>query len=43
LLALGTAGFAWINVVLVLFWLVAAVLVGREFRRRTDSGIGGSV
>jgi AAA family ATP:ADP antiporter len=43
LLALGTAGFAWINVVLVLFWLVAAVLVGREFRRRTDSGSGGSV
>jgi len=43
LLALGTAGFAWINVVLVLFWLVAAVLVGREFLRRTDSGSGGSV
>jgi AAA family ATP:ADP antiporter len=42
LLALGTAGFAWINVVLVLFWLVVAVLVGREFRRRTDSGSGGS-
>ena len=43
LLALGTAGFAWINVVLVLFWIVVAVLVGREFRRRTDSGSGGSV
>jgi AAA family ATP:ADP antiporter len=35
-LAFGTAQFAWTNVVLVSAWLVVAILVGREFRRRTD-------
>ena len=40
LLALGTSQFAWINVGLVCAWIVVAVLVGREFRRRTDSGTG---
>jgi AAA family ATP:ADP antiporter len=43
LLAFGTSQFAWVNVALVCLWLVVAVLVGREFRRRTDSGSGGSV
>jgi ATP:ADP antiporter, AAA family len=37
LLALGTTQFAWINVALVALWLVVAVMVGREFRRRTDA------
>jgi AAA family ATP:ADP antiporter len=41
LLALGTSQFAWINVALVCTWIVLAVLVGREFRRRTESGAGG--
>jgi hypothetical protein len=41
LLALGTSQFAWINVALVCIWIVLAVLVGREFRRRTESGAGG--
>jgi len=36
-LALGTTQFALINVVLVSAWLVVAVLVGREFRRRTEA------
>jgi AAA family ATP:ADP antiporter len=36
LLALGTSGFAWINVALVSAWLVVAVMVGREFRRRAE-------
>jgi len=36
-LALGTTQFALINVVLVSVWLVVAVLVGREFRRRTEA------
>jgi AAA family ATP:ADP antiporter len=36
LLALGTSHFAWINVALVTAWLVVAILVGREFRRRTE-------
>ena len=36
-LALGTTQFAWINVVLVTVWLVVAVMVGREFRRRTEA------
>jgi AAA family ATP:ADP antiporter len=39
LLALGTSGFAWINVVLVIVWLFVAVMVGREFRRRVDSAV----
>jgi len=34
-LALGVAHFAMINVALVLAWFVVAVLVGREFHRRT--------
>ena len=42
LLALGTSQFAWINVVLVTVWLVVAVLVGREFRRRTETRRSGS-
>jgi len=37
ILALGTAQFAWINVALVCVWLVVAVMVGREFRRRTEA------
>jgi len=36
-LALGTSGFAWINVVLVTVWIAVAVLVGKEFRRRAAS------
>lgn len=35
-LALGTSGFAWINVALVSAWLVVAVMLGREFRRRAE-------
>ena len=35
-LALGTSQFAWINVVLVAVWLIVAILVGREFRRRAE-------
>lgn len=37
MLALGTSQFAWINVGLVLVWIGVALLVGREFRRRTAS------
>ena len=33
--ALGVAGFAWINVALVLLWLALAVATGIEFRRRS--------
>jgi hypothetical protein len=40
LLALGTSGFAWINVALVCAWIVVAVLVGREFKRRTATAAG---
>lgn len=40
ILALGTAEFAWINVALVMVWLVVAVLVGREFRRRSMPAAG---
>jgi len=36
-LALSTSQFAWINVVLVMAWLAVAVLVGREFRRKTEA------
>ncbi|MGZ9032383.1 MAG: NTP/NDP exchange transporter [Burkholderiaceae bacterium] len=39
-LAFSTAQFAWINVVLVSVWLVVAILVGREFRRRTEAAGG---
>jgi AAA family ATP:ADP antiporter len=39
-LALGTSQFAWINVALVSVWIVVAVLVGREFRRRADVAAG---
>jgi len=39
-LAFGTAQFAWINVVLVSVWLVVAILVGREFRRRVEAADG---
>jgi hypothetical protein len=35
-MALGTAEFALINVVLVTAWLVVAILLGREFRRRAE-------
>ena len=42
LLALGTSQFAWINVVLVAVWIAVAVLVGREFRRRTKTSRVGS-
>ncbi|MGB2816617.1 MAG: Npt1/Npt2 family nucleotide transporter [Burkholderiaceae bacterium] len=38
ILALGTTQFAWINVALVCVWIVVAVMVGREFRQRTDAG-----
>jgi AAA family ATP:ADP antiporter len=41
-LALGTSQFAWINVVLVAVWIAVAVLVGREFRRRTKTSRVGS-
>jgi ATP:ADP antiporter, AAA family len=37
LLALGPAGFALINVILVLVWLGLAVGVGREFARRVPA------
>jgi AAA family ATP:ADP antiporter len=37
-LALGVSQFAWINVALVLAWLVLAVLTGREFNRRVAAG-----
>jgi hypothetical protein len=40
-LALGTSQFAWINVTLVCAWIVVAVFVGGEFRRRTESGTRG--
>jgi len=33
-LALTVSHFAWINVALVLLWLVLAVATGREFNRR---------
>jgi AAA family ATP:ADP antiporter len=33
-LALTVSHFAWINVALVLIWLLLAVLTGREFNRR---------
>ena len=33
--ALSVSQFAWINVALVLVWLILAVLTGREFQRRT--------
>jgi AAA family ATP:ADP antiporter len=33
-LALGVSEFAWINVALVLMWLLVAVLVGLDFNRR---------
>jgi AAA family ATP:ADP antiporter len=36
MLAFGTSQFAWINVVLVGCWLMVAVMVGREFRRRSE-------
>jgi len=36
-LAFGVAQFAWINVGLVLVWLVFTVAIGREFTRRTES------
>ena len=36
-LALGVAQFAMINVALVLLWFTVAVLVGREFHRRTSA------
>ena len=36
LMALGTAEFALINVVLITAWLVVAILLGREFRRRAE-------
>jgi AAA family ATP:ADP antiporter len=39
-LAFSTAQFAWINVVLVSVWLVVAILVGREFRRRVEAADG---
>jgi AAA family ATP:ADP antiporter len=38
-LALGVAQFAMINVALVLVWFVVAVLVGREFHRRTSAPV----
>ena len=38
--AVGMAQFAWINVALVLVWLVVAMATGREFRRRTDAAGG---
>ena len=37
MLALGPAGFALINAVLVLVWLALAVAVGREFARRVPA------
>ncbi|MCA3220711.1 MAG: MFS transporter [Burkholderiales bacterium] len=40
-LALGTTQFAWINVALVIVWLVVAFLVGREFRRRATPSAEG--
>jgi AAA family ATP:ADP antiporter len=40
-LALGTSQFAWINVALVCAWIVVAVFVGGEFRRRAESGTRG--
>jgi AAA family ATP:ADP antiporter len=36
LMALGTAEFALINVVLITAWLAVAILLGREFRRRAE-------
>jgi AAA family ATP:ADP antiporter len=42
LLALGPAGFAAINVVLVLAWLGLSVAVGREFARRVPARGGPS-
>jgi AAA family ATP:ADP antiporter len=41
-LALGTSQFAWINVVLVAVWIAVAVLVGREFRRKSEASRVGS-
>lgn len=38
-LALGTRQFAMINVVLVSIWLLVAILVGREFHRRTRARV----
>ena len=35
--ALTDSQFAWINVVLVLGWLAAAVATGLEFRRRVPT------
>jgi AAA family ATP:ADP antiporter len=39
-LALGVAQFAWINVGLVLVWLVLAVMIGVEFNRRVAARQG---
>ncbi|MBS1133247.1 MAG: hypothetical protein H6R02_388 [Burkholderiaceae bacterium] len=41
MLALGTTQFAWINVALVSILLVVAIVVGRGFRRRTESAAAG--
>jgi AAA family ATP:ADP antiporter len=38
--ALSVSQFAWINVALVLVWLVLAVLTGREFKRRAAARRG---
>jgi AAA family ATP:ADP antiporter len=39
-LALSVSQFAWLNVALVLVWLLLAVLTGREFNRRVASAPG---
>jgi AAA family ATP:ADP antiporter len=39
-LALSVSQFAWINVALVVAWLVIAVLTGREFNRRVAARAG---
>jgi ATP:ADP antiporter, AAA family len=35
LMSLGTSGFAWINVLLIMGWLWVAAQIGREHRKRT--------
>lgn len=40
-LALSTQGFALVNVVLVVVWLGIALLIGRHYKRLTDSPSSG--
>jgi AAA family ATP:ADP antiporter len=35
-LALGTRGYALVNVALVAVWIVLMVAIGRQYRRRTE-------